>query len=152
MMTPTPLPPSYTPFPTNVPTTPLPSLTPDPKTPTPVEDPILYSLLMPNTFLEGGDHFLLTRDCVNRGPQSLMVGEYIILDVSGAYWFWPEWTQELKYVSWLLDIDHPYHEDILNFIWPEGVGEIRDVGFWGALVHPASQDLIIYGFLSWGAH
>jgi hypothetical protein len=69
------------------------------------------------------------------------VEEYIVLDVWGAYFFWPLWTNEPNGVLLTVPQGTDRTDSILQFTWPQGVGAASDLRFWAALLDPATMSL-----------
>ncbi len=111
-------------------------------------DNIKYSLIMEDTDLETGDTFSLERMLKNRSSQSLTVDEYIILDVSGEYWFWESWGTDVDKKTWMPAGNADYEEVILEFVWPDDCGSIPEFRFWGACLDPATGAVNDYDVVS----
>ncbi len=76
---------------------------------------------------------------------------WVLLEISGVYWFWPSWTNEAENV----DVEIPTgfsSQNFLQFVWPEGdYGEFSDVNFWFAHTDAAVTQLIgDYDICQWG--
>ncbi|MBN2055018.1 hypothetical protein JW905_08850 [bacterium] len=140
--------PSITPTrePTLVPTaSPTPSVsptrTPAPGSPTATPAPgLTVQLALNRDHFAAGDPFRLNV-LVNLVGPGREADQYLILDVYGVYWFWPEWTQDVAgrrvYFSMPLT-----SMPILSFEWPEGTGVAEGIAFWAALLEPAGTDCI----------
>jgi len=98
-----------------------------------------------------GDRFLLTCQAVNMG-QMVTVNQYVILDVYGAYYFWPSWTPSLDNLMRDLPADYMGEVDILlDFIWPEGAGAADGILFYSAFTDPGNTQLIGgLSLIEWG--
>ncbi|MBN2056967.1 metallophosphoesterase [bacterium] len=126
-----------TPSSTGTPPTPSGSTTPAPTLP-----PESGSYLLANaSSYSPGDEFLLQVVLVNIESYGVGVQHYIVLDLAGAYWFWPTWTPELHFVSLFLPASYVDTFEILRFTWPGGVGTIRDIRFWAALLEESTSML-----------
>ncbi len=148
--TPTPQPTSTpSPTPTNTPTNPTstptiaisstPTFTPTP-TPTEGDYPIFVNLLMPITSLTTGDQFVLsTLTQNNRSP--IAVDEYLALEVYGNYWFYPNWTSSLDYVSRSIETGI-ITDTIFNFVWPQVGSSAGGLHFYYLLTEPGSYQLL----------
>ncbi len=133
----TPVPPTHTPTePTNtpVPTNPPATETPLPGTPTPIPNPGRWVYLDINsTYFTSGDQFLLT--CrVQNNDDPLDAPLFILLEVYGQYWFYPDWTQDLAYQP--LSMEYGFDElyTILDFEWPATDQSATGINFFAALV------------------
>jgi len=138
--------PTYTP----IPFTPTPPVTSPTPTPTPpMESGITIATNL--TEYHTGDPFLCTTTIVNTGP-AINVDEYIVLDVYGSYWFWPDWGSEPGFQNRDLTEDSVYPDEvILEFVWPDVTGSVSGIKFWAALLDAASGDLFGgYGVTEWG--
>ncbi len=114
--------------------TPSPTVTITP-TPTPA-DWTGVKLIISGDEFTSGDIFKLRAQCMGN-PGDTIADLYVILDVSGNYWFHPDWTVTPDYESLNLNENHPVVSFILDFIWPEGVeGSAEGLLFWGAIFEP----------------
>lgn len=140
--TPTPPPPTGTPVPTGTgePTgTPGATMTPEPTT-TPTGDTITISLLLSREIFHANDWFSLQTRTFNPDID-YPVDEYIMLDVYGLYWFYPEWTQTLSSSSRMI----PSGEDtrsILEFTWPDVTGSAYNLHFYYLLTKPSTFQIV----------
>ncbi len=146
--------PTETATPTNVPPTASPTLTPSPTcttapsstpeasptfnatvTPTP-ESGLFVDLVLNDHEFYAGDMFMLLITILNRQDESCGC-QYIILDVYGDFWYWPEWTPEPGFRERCLEAWTDYdNEEILTFVWPENAGSAQNIKFWAAMVDP----------------
>jgi len=145
--TPTPEPsetPTFAPDPSATPTaaaspSPSPTFGFETPTPRPYTGPVLE---LNQERFAAGDPFLLTCSYANAGGEELLVDLYILLDVSGAYWFWPSWGKEPD--SMFLSVP-PWSSEppfvVLEFTWPavSGAGGAR---FWAAFLEAGTLDLV----------
>ena len=126
------------------PTLPDPTHTPEPtSTPTPTPMPWTgVRLSLSGDTFESGDTFDLEVAC--RGEAGDSDAELIvILDVYGAFMFWPSWTTEFQSESIQLQPDQPVMIDLLEFLWPSGdYGEADDLKFWAGICRPVTYDVI----------
>jgi hypothetical protein len=132
---------------------PRPSPTPTPVKPTATPSPtaVWYELSMEDYLLEPGELFALDRHCGNPHPDPLAVDEYILLEITGRFWFWPSWVERLDSEAWDLSAFTAYKDRILEFEWPENTGSYSGVRFWGAIMHQGTyDDLISYVMIEWG--
>jgi len=100
---------------------------------------------MADTELQAGEELYLHFYLHNPGPAPYQGDAYVVLEFSGAYWFWPSWIPMSEGIDYRT-IDVParssYHEDVLRFVWPPGVGSASGLHFYGALFQPGTFDLI----------
>jgi hypothetical protein len=95
-------------------------------------------LLLNQEQYTGGDDFMLKCRCINTGPE-VRLDQYILLDVMGEFFFWPEWSQELQFSRVILPQDQTIKENILQFTWPQGdFGTVNGLRFWGTLMQPGT--------------
>jgi len=144
--------PSPTPGPT-LPATPRPTATPSPvptatPSPTPTTGPPRVRIETNRAFYTAGDPFLLTLKLFNPGPERA-VDLYVLLEVSGVYWFWPSWTRNVDFQSRTLPAGYYRSETLLSFTWPQGAGARDGLRFWAALVAPGTADLIDLDAVTW---
>lgn len=99
--------------------------------------PLTVEITTNQTVYEPSDTFILTA-IVDNLATAINVSEFIILDVYGAYWFWPDWTQDLAYERTTFSSLEHREEIILQFTWPEGAGAAEGIIFWLGLLDPAS--------------
>lgn len=129
-----------TPTPTHVPTV-MPTATPTGPTPTPTEHPDGVDLFLNATEYHSGDAFSLRAHCF--GPDGRVADLYVILDVMGMYWFYPDWTMTPGYETITLSDQHVNYFFILDFVWPSGdMGQGNGVRFWGAMCDSGTSDLL----------
>ncbi|MBN2056408.1 lamin tail domain-containing protein [bacterium] len=95
------------------------------------------------------DLFVLSTSILNTGNQ-VTVDEYIILDVWGEYWFWPNWGQDLNFMTRIIQPYNPMYEDILNFVWPSGAGAADNIIFWLGLLQSGTIDVHCIHYTSFG--
>ncbi len=147
--TPTSQPHTPTPNPSPTPTPPIeptqtPILTPTPQfSPTPF---IGISIETNKSYYKPGDNFELTTE-IHIGPENVELDEYIVLDVFGQYWFWPNWSQQLDKKTRSFNANDILKEVILSFQWPSNSGSAQGITFWAALVYANTID--IYGNYSY---
>ena len=71
----------------------------------------------------------------NDGPQTLRnIPLFVVLDVAGAYWFWPTWSSEIDYDSRDFDPGRTIVEIIPEFTWPENSSAYDGAMFHGAIL------------------
>ena len=136
--TPSPTPVTNTPTPTLSPTftnTPAPTDTPEISTPTPVPtdtppaELFKITLLLNKTIFNPGDEFLLECDVERWGP-TITVDQYILLDVAGIYFYWPQWTMDLDREVHTYSNGHHEKTTILQFDWPQVEGHFQGIKFY----------------------
>ncbi|MBN1880462.1 hypothetical protein JW823_10160 [bacterium] len=123
---------------------PHPTYTPEP-TATPFDGVVLELSQAVFTYQ---DSFILNAKCGNRGPSSLM-SMYVILDVSGYYWFHPTWSQSPDFENLYLAAGSQVLKEIFNFQWPQVSGSASGLRFWGALLDVNNQLFGAYDLVSW---
>jgi hypothetical protein len=129
---------------------PHPTATPQIPTATPTPDALNgVDLQLNKTIYSEGDFFQLDYRCGNQ-EESGYVDLYIALDVSGAYWFYPQWTQELSSELLYLQTGSVTNNKVLSFVWPEVDVSVMGLKFWGAALTPDSQLLGTYDMIEWG--
>lgn len=118
-------------------------------TPTPTPSAVTYDIDLIDTVLAEGDIFELRRACYNPF-ESIMVDEYILLDIYEQFWFWPSWSETVDYNTWELPEGIEYDEVLLTFPWPMVDGTVEGLKFWGAFLSSGTTDLIVYDMVEWG--
>jgi len=132
--------PTYTPYPTET-STPEPGETPTPFA-TPECDFLGVHLWMPAHAFAPNDPCMLNAEICNPGSPMSAVPFHVILDVYGAYYFGPTWTQDFAY--WQLDVDTGFIEMTIIplFLWPQGAGSARDLAFYSGLTDQEITTLV----------
>ncbi len=140
--TPTPVP-TQSPIPSATPTA-FPSITP---TPTPYPFGIEFEI--PDDHLTEGDEFWLDLIRLNPYDEAFMYPVFIVLDVGGAYWFWPSWRMYDPVSQTGIDydlIEFPPGISRLDIIpafnWPAGTGSASGLFFWGGVMDPQIEYLL----------
>lgn len=113
-----------------------------------IGSPITYDLQMTDTQLQPGDLFRLDRQSNNSG-NPIMVDEYLLLELFGSFWFWPNWTVQADYATVEIQFGQQPVETILTFSWPSGAGTVQGVKFWGAYLHAGTSILICHDMIEW---
>ncbi|MBN2054828.1 hypothetical protein JW905_07895 [bacterium] len=116
--------------------TPTPTPTPTPvttATPTPAAgNHCNVGLLLNRTFFVPEDLFLLS---VQLTPAITPLNDlfFTVLDVWGAYFFYPAWSDQMGYepLDWP---DQALPATLLNFIWPLGAGNASGLKFYAAVL------------------
>lgn len=120
-----------TPAPTQVPTA----------SPTPTPHPEGVDMILNATVFHGGEPFKLRAACY--GPPGQTIDLYVILDVMGLYWFYPDWTQTPCCDTFSLQEGSGNYRFVLDFVWPSGdLGQGDGIRFWGAMCDAGTADLI----------
>ncbi len=101
-------------------------------------------LSMYKTALDSGDPFVLTLWYWNTTPGNLMdIPLFVVLDIDGMFWFWPEWTSAPTFDLKQLEAEYiSIPETLLQFIWPEIDGSKSGLRFWAAFTNPEITDLL----------
>jgi len=81
------------------------------------EDDLQISLTMPAHNYHGGDEIWLWYEITRRGP-ALDADLYLLLDVVGNYYFYPDWTMDLAGVPIYVPADGVIAQEILRFVLP----------------------------------
>lgn len=110
-----------------------------------------YGLSMPDTTLSAGDRFLLERYTGNPSVDPIQFLECILLDISGTYWFYPDFTMEPAWSDYNAKPGEYRSTVILNFQWPEATPAIHDIRFWGATWDIHSFELLAWDLVEWNA-
>lgn len=136
----TPMPPTITPSPrpSTATPTPQPSETNPPTTPTATPttagDSMTLDLTLNASFFQAGNPFLLTYQIVNPTANSFNTALWIILDVYGAYWFFPSWTTAPEYEPKTIASGADTGIiTVLDFAWPQTDSHAEGLRFWSAL-------------------
>jgi hypothetical protein len=101
-------------------------------------------LSMAETVLNAGDQFLLDLLYWNTTQDDLYdIPLFVVLDIDGIFWFWPEWESSMDYASknlsagWISE-----RETLLNFVWPDIDGHNAGLRFLAAFTNPDMSDLL----------
>jgi len=76
----------------------------------------------------------------NADPFPRSVDLYIMLDIFGAYWFAPCWSEDLCHYD-VTSLEGRREMDILAFEWPEVSGRADGLAFWAALFEDGTFNL-----------
>ncbi|MCD4653352.1 hypothetical protein K8T06_05400, partial [bacterium] len=90
-----------------------------------------------------GDNFKLDLFISNVNPVPRNVSLYLLLDVYGAYWFGPGWSQNLEFYE-ISDLLGSQNIPIFDFIWPEILGYADGLRFWSAMLEQETQ--LLFGY------
>lgn len=137
-----------TPAPTEIPTaTPTPDVTSTPIPPTATPEPTWtprpdgVTLQLNAPMFHGGEWFKL--QAAYNGPFGTEVDLYVILDVMGQYWFYPDWLQDVSFYRFTISPAGLHNITILDFTWPKGdMGQADDIRFWGAMCYAGTTELL----------
>ncbi len=133
-------PPTLTPTPTPEHTMPPSTFTPT-ETPTPTPGPPSgVNLILNRNFFLPHDPFLLQATLSNAESSIRHVDYYVLLDVYGIYFYYPEWTENPGFESRNLEPGLTEHM-VLEFEWPETDSAAEDIIFWAALLDSGTADL-----------
>jgi len=136
----TPTPVAGTATPTSAPPTPTTSPVPPSPTPTPVDDVFSIGIVLNGDVFRSGDQFLLEYVVERHGPP-LELEQYIILDVWGAYYFWPEWTMNLSHMRQTFAESPRQRHTVLEFTWPADAGSAQNIIIWCGCLNPGTTDI-----------
>lgn len=152
--TPTQMGPTPTPSPSPSGTTPTPTETvPAPtNTPEPPCTQLGVTLEMPlDVFTMGDPCYLNAIICNTSDTQIIDIPTFIVLEITGTYWFWPTWNTTPDF---LIDT-YPAGQTLLNviqeFIWPEFSPGMANVHFYGAILNAEMTEVMgEMGYLTFG--
>ncbi len=160
-VTPTPSPtPTITPTPTRTPLftpTPTPPVSPSPtRTATPTRSPTPAptsncsvtgtNILMPSTYYRPGDLcYCYVEVCNMEGGRLTGYPLFVVLDVFGAYFFAPSFSQSMdNYLSLypFFDVGQTDVTVIWEFSWPPGAGSVNGVQWISGILNPEITEII----------
>jgi len=131
--------------PTTSPGTPTATRTPPTATPegtaTPLPELLEIDLILNQTLFQPGDAFILDLRLLRNGP-AVQADAYVLLDVFGNYWFWPEWHRQLSFAAMTIPPNSHQTLNLLAFTWPAGAGSAFGIKFWSALLAPGSNEFL----------
>ncbi|MBN1357023.1 hypothetical protein JXA40_12245 [bacterium] len=125
-----------------IPPTQTPTAGPPTQTPPPPADRPSIRIQSNREIYHAGDHLLLTTTITN--PISgIFVMEYIIFELDNAFWFWPDWTDEINGKFRIIPGQTTFPDEIImEFDWPEiGIG-IENMIFWALLTAPGGFEIV----------
>jgi Papain family cysteine protease len=139
--------PSWSPAPGQ--TTPTPTAPPHQATytPAPTDPPQMSSIriLLNSTRFGPGDLLALSVELSN-SEAGYPADLFIILDLQGALWFWPSWTDSPDWKEFVMPGFDSAILEIMTFTWPELDASVVGAGFWAAVVShgslPAGYDYV----------
>ena len=96
-----------------------------------------------------GDPFSLYGMVYNPGS-SLEAQRWVLLEIQGAFFFWPTWSADPVFATRTLPSGFS-SENFLNFPeWPEGLGEWTGINWWFAHLNMANTELLgEYDICTW---
>ncbi len=107
------------PIPTPTPTIfPEPTFTPQMPAATPTPIPFNVELNLNKNRFESNDPFLLSINIQNSDQQQ-RIRCFIVLELSGEFWFWPNWETETDWREIEMEPEETWSRIILEFQWPE---------------------------------
>ncbi len=137
-----------------IPGTPLPTPSPVPPSPTmtPAPGDTGVSIGLNRELFRAGDPFELTLTTWNTSQEEGSLALFLILDVEGAYWFWPDWSSEPGWEMRVLSAGMaPVQETILSFNWPDDAGAARGIRFWAGFSRETLDGIVgTYDRVEWG--
>ena len=149
-----------TPVPTATPTSPsqptcTPTPTPDNYTPEPTptfsETDLQQDLVLNKEMFYPNDQFLLTLRTINPRTETFPVDQYIILEVAGLFYFWPDWTATVDWETRNFTAKYDNTEELFNFTWPAGAGSYSPITFYCGALLPGTATLAgPIDFVTWG--
>lgn len=81
---------------------------------------------------------------------SVDVQKFVVLDVYGGYYFWPDWTTETGWVDRPIFDGYDQSGTILDFTWPQFDGEAHGLAIWAALWNPTDPQPPMISGLQFG--
>lgn len=78
------------------------------------------------------------------------VQKFVVLDVYGGYYFWPDWTTETGWVDRPIFDGYDQSGTILDFTWPQFDGEAHGLAIWAALWNPTDPQPPMISGLQFG--
>ena len=136
--------------PTNTPTPTPDNYTPEP-TPTFSQTNLQQDIALNKDMFYPNDQFLLTLHTINPKNETFRVDQYILLEVAGSFFFWPDWSADLDWqtVDYAANFDQV--EELFNFTWPDGVGSFNPITFYCGALLPGSATLAgPIDYVTWG--
>lgn len=115
-------------------------------TPTPAIHTKTMELILDDTTLFPGDTFHLHYYLHNPDGVEYVADVWILLDVYGVYWCFPEWVNLEDGYDFRPEVNidpaASYHENVLLFQWPGNCGSSSGLRFLGAAFVPGSFEII----------
>ncbi len=134
---------TVTPIPSATPTF-LPTGNPTPEfTPTAFPPESGVRLFMPSHYFSPGDECRLEAFLYNSSEPMSDVPLFVLLDISGEYWYWDEWTQDIDFNFITLPSGRTTLILINSFIWPDtGSVFMENLMFWGAMLDQTGSRIL----------
>lgn len=105
----------------------------------PIERSIAFSSNRTN--YSGNDVFDL--ELTIKNPlESFGADLYILLEVEGLFFFYPQWTQDLSYEAVLIPEFDRIHVPVLDFVFGPSIGYEGMIRFYCALFYPETYELV----------
>ncbi|MBN2053605.1 aryl-sulfate sulfotransferase [bacterium] len=116
-----------------------------------------FPTMSPTATMEDGMRLMLEDDHLDYGDRCYLhftigprlnateMDVYLLLDVFGEYWCWPEWRpldEGIDYGTYSLDAWETVAEDVLDFTWPMVEGTGAGLLFYGAAFARDTFDLL----------
>ncbi len=89
---------------------------------------------------EGGDTFHLAAT-IHNPMESFSADLYILMEVEGLFFFYPQWTQDLQSVPVQIAQYDRLHLPVLDFTFGPSIGYDGMIRFYGAIFYPGTFDL-----------
>ena len=122
-------------------------------TPTPYSGPPGVDLRLNGSMFYENDRYLLELDYLNPSNEPIPADVYLVLDVYGFFWFWPDWTETINSDYRVMTAQKILTEVIFDFTWPYYDGDFDNVIIWAAALKPGTSELIgNYDFVSFGCN
>lgn len=98
------------------------------------------ALTLNQTSYVAGNSFLLQWTGIATGS-AVTADVYILLEVSGGFWFWPSWGMEVDHSSISIATEIPSEMTVLDFTWPSIEPLNISIRFWSALMQTGTYNL-----------
>ena len=86
-----------------------------------------------------GDQFKLDLHLISGGSPAADI--FVLLDVYGAYWFWPSWSEIADYETMTVS-PGVTSMNLFDFTWPVVEGSAGNLFFWAGAVSSGTADLL----------
>lgn len=101
---------------------------------------VVFDVVSP--VFRAGEHNSIGASLINYG-QSNMVQPYIAMEVSGLFFFWPDWSETPSVQRMFLNRDQVMPVEVLSLTWPTELALYGEtVTFWGVIIDDGSGELI----------
>ena len=120
-------------------------------TPIPAEDDTGIDLILNQSVFTQGDRFFMRMCYWNLQTQAYTAPLFIVLDIHGQYFFWPNWQADVNYRLTDLQSQIRYTNiPVLDFMWPETGTAMDDLKFWAALTDSDFNHILgVYDTAEW---